>query len=49
MYIVMIERILLPSLRPEVMPVERPTVPNALVTSNSASISVMSGSMMTIR
>ena len=36
---------LLPSHSPVVIPVERPTVPNALVTSNSASISEISGSI----
>lgn len=49
MYIIIIDRSLLPSHNPVVIPVERPTVPNALVISNNASIKEMLGSMITIR
>ena len=48
MYIMTTDKILLPSVKCGVMPVDSPTVPNALVTSNRISRNEMPGSMIPI-
>ena len=48
-YITRMESSLLPTVNPGVIPVERPTVPNALVISKSACVNVNPGSINTIK